>query len=206
MQKPAPQQGNKRRYEDAEDHENNADEVSDVESVGPDSADLNEVNELLSLNNSNEEIDPKNETEIIIANRQCNGISDEDAIVAREYGGAAPKKSLPAVSSKLAEMVNLWMRVTPKREQIKEMFTEALIPENVDSLLLVKINEALYVRLPLKAKINDQRLCGINTFFSRGVGPLLSAMDALMQAESLLSTAKTSTSVDNTVLGIGDLT
>ena len=131
-----PQQGNKRGREDSEENENGAYEVSDVESVEPDSTDLNEVSELLSLNNSNDEIDPENETEIIIANRQCNVNVNVDNIVTREYGGVTPKKSLPAVSPKLAELVNSWMHVTPKREQIKEMFTEALIPDNVDSLYL----------------------------------------------------------------------
>ena len=106
---------------------------------------MNEVDELLSLNNSDEEIDPENETEIIIANRQCNGNTNVDEIVARDYGGATPKKCLPAVSPKPAELVNSWMHIAPKREQIKEMFTEALIPDNVDSLLPVKINEALYI-------------------------------------------------------------
>ena len=62
------------------------------------------------------------------------------------------------MSTKLVEVVNTWMHVAPKREHIKEMYAEALIPENVDSLLPVKINEALYVRLPFKAKVNDQRL------------------------------------------------
>ena len=180
------------------------DEVSDVESVGPDSAYMNEVDELLSLNNLDEELDPENETEIIIANRQCIDNGNVDAIVTCEYRGAAPKLCLPAVSPKLAELVNSWMCVAPKREHIKEMFANALVPENVESLLPVKINEALYVRLPFKAKINDQRLHGINTFFSRGVGPLLSAMDKLMQAEGLLNTTKSATTVDKTVLTIDD--
>ena len=198
------QQGTKRRCEDDPEHKAAQDEVSDVESVRPDSVDMNEVDELLSLNNSDEELDPENETEIIIANRQCIDNGNVDAIVAREYRGATPKLCLPAVSPKLAELVNSWMCVAPKREHIKEMFANALVPENVESLLPVKINEALYVRLPFKAKFNDQRLRGINTFFSRGVGPLLSAIDKLMQAEGLLNTTKSATTVDKTVLTIDD--
>ena len=67
---------------------------------------MNEVDELLSLNNSDEDIDPENETEVIIANRQCNDNVHVDEIVAREYGGAAPKKCLPAVSPKLGELLD----------------------------------------------------------------------------------------------------
>ena len=106
LQKLAPAQGTKHHREEDPDHENAQDEVSDVESVGPDSADLNEVDELLSLKNSDEDIDPENETEVIIANRQCNDNVHVDEIVACEYGGAAPKKCLPAVSPKLGELLD----------------------------------------------------------------------------------------------------
>ena len=165
-----------------------ADEVSEPESSCPE--DLGDVDDLLSLHGSDEEPENDNinnidnENEVILANRQCN--LTVDAILARDYGGNSPRKTLPGVSTKLAEIVNTWMRVTPRREHIRELFKEVLLPENVESLLPVKINEVLYQRLPFKAKISDQCLRGINTYFSRGIAPLLPALDELMKIECCL--------------------
>ena len=128
------------------------DEVSDGELSGEDCNNLNDVDELLSINPS--EADPENDT-IILANRLSN--ITVDAILTLDYGGASPCKTLPGVLPKLAEVVTNWMRVPPKCEAICEMFKEALLPENVDSLLPVKINEVFYHRLPFRAKINDQQ-------------------------------------------------
>ena len=161
------------------------DEVSDGESSGDECNNLDDVDELLSINGSE---DAENEMEIVLANR--HGALNVDAILDRDYGGASPRKTLPGVSHKLAEVVTNWMRVPPKREAIRDMFKEALLPENVDGLLPVKINEVLYHRLPFRAKINDQRLRGINTYFARGVGPLLPAMDTLIKAECALEDGK----------------
>ena len=47
------------------------------------------------------------------------------------------------------------MHVTPSSENIKLMFCECLLPENVEGLQLVKINEILYQNLPFRAKVND---------------------------------------------------
>ena len=132
--------------------------------------------------------EPENESEVVLANRQCN--LSVDAILAREYGGDPPREFLPSVSPKLAEIVNNWLRVPPKREKIKEMFKSALLPENVEGLQPVRINEVLYQRLPFKAKLNDQKLRGINTYFSRGIAPGLCALDVLMKLECILGSDK----------------
>ena len=146
------------------------DEVSDIASVG--SINSEDVDDLLS--NGEEDLDDLDgkDNEIILANRQCN--VSTDAILAREFGVEEPRPSLPAVSEKLALAVTSWMRNTPKREKIREMFREALVPENVEGLLPVRINQILYQRLPFKARVNDQRLRGINTYFARGIAPLVS--------------------------------
>ena len=172
------------------------DEVSDGESSGEDCNDLDDVDELLSINAS--EADPENDT-IILAKRPSN--TTVDAILDRGYGGASPRKTLPGVSPKLVEVVTNLMRVPPKREAIREMFKEALLPKNVDGLLPVKINEVLYHRLPFRAKINDQRLRGINTYFARGVGPLLLAMDSLKKAECAVEDGKVSIQDEELLLG-----
>ena len=159
-----------------------ADEVSDPESSGPE--DLGDVVDLLSIHGSDDKTDNGNEnnveqkSEIILANRQCN--LTVDAILTCDYGGSSPCKTLPGVSTKLAEIVNNWMHVTLRREHIWELFKEALLPENMDSLLPVNINEVLYQHLPFKAKINDQCLRGINTYFSNGIVPFLLACQLWM--------------------------
>ena len=66
------------------------------------------------------------------------------------------------------------------------MFKEALVPINVEGLHLVKINDSLYRKLPLKARINDQRLRGLNTFLARGTGPLAEIFNQLCNIEALL--------------------
>ena len=55
------------------------------------SGDLSDVDELLSINGTDEE--PENETEVIIANRQC--IEGVDVLLAHEYGPEPPRKTLP---------------------------------------------------------------------------------------------------------------
>ena len=76
-----------------------------------------------------------------------------------------------------------WLRETPTWEKIKELFidTAGQNPENVIGLQPVKINEIVYKRLPFKAKVNDQRLRGMNKYFSRGLGPLISILDNLIR-------------------------
>ena len=142
------------------------------------------------MHGSDEELgnEPENESEVVLANRQCN--LSVDAILAREYGGDPLREFLPSVSPKLAEIVNNSLRVPPKREKIKEMFRSALLPENVEGLQPVKINEVLYQRFPFKAKLNDQKLRGINTYFSCGIAPGLCALDVLMKLECILSSEK----------------
>ena len=50
----------------------------------------------------------------------------------------------------------------------------------------MKINELLYVKLSLDSKIIDQKLRGINSFFARGLGPLISVWDKILKLESAL--------------------
>ena len=109
-----------------------------------------------------------------------------DEILNRDYGGEAPRPSLPPVSGKLAETVTQWLRVVPSWEKIKDLFKQTLIPENVEGLKTVKINDLFYQKLPFKAKIQDQRLRGLNTYFARGVGPLVAVIDLLIRFEAML--------------------
>ena len=172
-------------------------EVSDLESL--DSVNTNDVDELLSCSLDKQDKDP----EIILANRQCNvGV---DVILTQEFGGEEPKPHLPGVASKLSTAVTSWLRVVPKREKIKEMFQNALIPDNIEGLLQVHINEILYKHLPFRARLNDQHLWGINTYFTRGIGPLVSVLDMVVRFESVLSGKKNSVQVDGSLITMNEV-
>ena len=110
-----------------------------------------------------------------------------DVILTKEYVLEVPKLCLPDVSDTLAKTVTVWLWDTPKREKIKELFNETLVPNNVSGLLPVRINKALYQRLPFKGKVNDQKLWGINTFLTRGLGPILSVLDTLLAMEAFMA-------------------
>ena len=159
------------------------DEVSDMELCR--SVKSEEMDDLLLQSEGDPSDLDNKDHEVILANRQCD--RSIDAILAREFASEEPWPSLPPVSEKLAKAVTEWMRVTPKREKIKEMFNETLVPENVEGLLPVRINEILYQRLPFKAKVNDQRLRGMNTYFARGLAPLVAVLDHIVQLESEVS-------------------
>ena len=69
------------------------------------------------------------------------------------------------------------------------MFKQALVPINVEGLYPVRINDALYKKLPFKARVADQRLRGLNTFLARGMGPLVSIFNELCNIESAAKSA-----------------
>ena len=121
--------------------------------------------------------------------------STVDEILNREYGGKLPRPTLPPVSTKLASTVTSWLRVTPTSEKIKQMFQETLFPANIEGLEPVKINAMLYQSLPFRAKVADQHLRGINTYFTRGVGPLVTILDQLISLESRLTPDKVDSQV-----------
>ena len=110
-----------------------------------------------------------------------------DDILDHDYREEQPRPCLPDVSPKLAKAVSTWLRVTPPREKIRELFKMTMVPGNVDGLEPVHINELLYQVLPFKAKKADQSLRGINSFFTKGVGPLINVLDRLIALESLIS-------------------
>ena len=91
-----------------------------------------------------------------------------DDIFCRDYIVDPPVLHLKPVSEMLAATLTTWCHVPPKKEEIKEMFKASLVPINVEGLHPVCINESLYRKLPMKAKINDQRLHGLNTFLACG--------------------------------------
>ena len=71
------------------------------------------------------------------------------------------------------------------------MFKNALLLENIEGLLPVQINELLYQRLPSRFHFADQRLRGQNTFFTRGLGPLISLLDKFLKIQMALLNCQT---------------
>ena len=128
-----------------------------------------------------------------------------DAILSKEYGLVQSKPGLPDVLEMLSKTVITWLRETPKREQIKELFRDTLMPLNVPGLSPVKINEIVYQRLSFKGKVNDQRLRGINTYFTRGICLILSVLDSIISMEAYLSN-KGEIACEDRKLKMGDLT
>ena len=117
---------------------------------------------------------------------------DKNSILHAEYGEDEPPPKLPPVSELLAKTVSKWLHVTSNRDQLKVLFHDCLIPDNVEGLQQVRINKILYQTLLFKAKLTDQKLCGINNFVIRGVGPLISVLDTLVSAEEALIKCKES--------------
>ena len=107
-----------------------------------------------------------------------------DDIFCKEYVVDPPLMHLPPVSETLADIITHWCRVPPKKDDIKTMFKHSLVPINALGLFPVKINEPVYRKLSLKAKIADQKLRGLNTFIARGMGPILSIFHELCQIEA----------------------
>ena len=116
-------------------------------------------------------------------------------ILNRDYDVEIVKNVLPPVSERLAKTMSDWLQIASNRDKVKECFSEtaSLMPENIEGLKSVKINELLYQKLPFKAKVNDQRIRGINSYFTRGTGPLIAILDNLIDFEASMKTYTTKT-------------
>ena len=117
--------------------------------------------------------------------------SRADDIFCHDYFINLPVMHLKLVSEKPTEMFTDWCHIAPKKEEVKEKFKQALVPINIKGLYPVRINDALYHKLPFKVRINVQRLRGLNTFLVRGMGPLTSIFHELCNIEA---TVKSTTS------------
>ena len=178
--------------EENEDSENDQDDLSELSQLSSDDED--EVSEIdFNFPDDNvidsgvsAKLNGETENNDIILQENLNKIQ---AILIKEYGDLPPQKLMPPVSEKLAEVMSQWLRETPKRQKIKQLFEESaeLMPENVKGLEQVRISEILYQKLPFKAKVNDQRLRGMNSFLTRGLGLLISVLDKLINFEALVS-------------------
>ena len=128
-------------------------------------------------------------------------------LISEEYCEATPSYTLDPIDPKLAQILTGWLRNIPPREKVKAMFKECMLPVNVDGLNPVRINSLVYDKLSVYHKVNDQKLRGINTFFARGLGPIVSIWDNLLKWESALKIDKPSQlSLTGETLKFNDLT
>ena len=111
-----------------------------------------------------------------------------DAIISEEYDDEEVIPQLPPIDEKLAVVLTKWLRVLPPRDKVKELFRQCMLPINVDGLQPVKINSIVYEKLNASFKVNDQCLRGINTFLTRGLGPIVSIWDNILKWETAMST------------------
>ena len=134
------------------------------------------------------------------ANRQADPV---DQLIEMEYAEEENKSFLPSISSKLATTVTHWCHNVPDREKIKKAFKNTLIPDNVEGLLPVRINEILYQRMSFRSKMNDQHLRGINSFVTRGLGPVAAVLDQVLKMEANLAMSECTVEIDGGCLLIG---
>ena len=142
---------------------------------------VNDILDVIQLNNS---VKPS-ESNLIEAD--CENVALNN-LIAEEYCQVAPTTTLEPIDSKLAKILTSWLRDMPPHDKIKELFKDCMIPINVDGLNPVKINSLVYDKLNVTQKVNDQKLRGINTFLTRGLGPLVAVWDTLLKWESGLQT------------------
>ena len=132
-----------------------------------------------------------------------------DDIFCKDYVVDPPLLHLHPISETLAATITQWCHVPPKKDDINYMFKQALVSINVEGLYPVRINEPVFRKLPLKARIQDQRLRGLNTFLAWGVGPVLSIFNDLCQMEAAVASSTSSTLIqlnDNKQIMIDGMT
>ena len=64
-----------------------------------------------------------------------------EAILSEEYEEVEASNNLPPIDKKLSEIVTKWLRAAPSRERIRELFKDCMLPDNVEGLMPVKIND-----------------------------------------------------------------
>ena len=136
----------------------------------------------------------------------CKKSFDVDGIILDKCCEDEIIPKLPPVNSKLEKCVTTWLHSLPSREKVKELFKDCLLPENVQGLQPVRINQLLYNKLPFSFRVNDQRLCGMNTYICWGLGPIVGVWDSLLEIETMTSCAETKVSIDKGTLSCGDKT
>ena len=143
--------------------------------------DASEIEDLIEDNNLNSSLNKTSDSNVHKdLNSKCDDLFTENYLV------DPPITHLPLISDTLASAITQWCRLPAKKEEIKEMFKQSLIPKNIAGLYPVRINELLFQKLPFKVRLNDQRLWGTNTFLARGAGPVASVFQDLCRIETLL--------------------
>ena len=168
-------------YEDDSTQEVNSDYNS--ESEGYSDSDENLIGTIIT--ESNEQLpDSLDSNEVDGVRQPINSAVKADDIFCQDYIVEPQTRHSDPVSDTLATTLSNWCRIPPQKENLKELFKSAMTPENVEGLMPVRINDSLYRKLPLKARVNDQRLRGLNTFIAKGCGPLAAVFHDLCNMEA----------------------
>ena len=93
-----------------------------------------------------------------------------DKIISANYVKEQPVLYLEPVSDLLVSNITEWCIKTPKRDEVKELFSQCLCPENIEGLKPVRINESFYKIIPPRAKIADQKNKGNKSIHHKGDG------------------------------------
>ena len=130
--------------------------------------------------------DPDEDTEIQQTQVPADLNKITDQIVSDEYDMVQDEHSIKSktIADVLAATLNKWLRNCPMKNETKSLFQQCLIPDNVERLNPVRINELLYPRLNFRAKEMDKKLKSFNTFFTRSLGPLVTLLDYLIKIEA----------------------
>ena len=159
--------------------ESDNDYASDHE--GFSDGDASEMEDLIEDNNLNSLLNKPSESNVHKdLNSKCDDLFTENYLV------DPPITHLLPISDTLASAIAQWCSLPAKKEEIKEMFKQSLIPKNIEGLYPFLINELLFQKLPFKARLNDQMLRGTNTFLAQGAGPVASIFQDLCRIETLL--------------------
>ena len=82
-------------------------------------------------------------------------VSTTQDIICQDYAVKEPVHYLDLVSQVLADTVTDWCCTPARREEVRNQFKVCMLPQNVEGLRPIRINEMLYRKLPTKAKVND---------------------------------------------------
>ena len=104
-----------------------------------------------------------------------------------------PKHLGPPINATVADTLDSWIAICPKKEQISPLFEICKIPANCECLMPININSFLWQRLPSRVKQADKKVMTANSFVRRSLGTLAPIWHILQEnttIDSLLADEK----------------
>ena len=91
-----------------------------------------------------------------------------DSIINEDYCKEEMVPHLPAIDSKVSELLTKWLWNAPSHEKIKELFKQCMLPVNVEGLKPVRINDLPYEKLNFTTRLTIS-ICVASTLTLREV-------------------------------------